>query len=129
MHNSKIIKMDSKGRILIPSQIRDLLNVDVGNEIVLIPDNENAQLKILPLIEGKTARLKILLSDTPGSLANVAKTLADSNINILTSESKSINKSNIAEWDVIVEVTDSLNNIEEILLNSGHIKNIEVIRK
>jgi len=105
MKNSKIIKIDSKGRILIPAQIRDFLNVNKGTEIILIPDNRKTQLKILPLTKEKTAKLKFFLSDSPGSLAYVANILAKYNVNILASESRTTVKRQTAEWNIIADIS------------------------
>lgn len=132
MKNSKIVKIDSKGRILIPAQIRDFLNVNKGTEIILIPDNKKTQLKIIPFTKEKTAKLKFFLSDSPGSLAKVANILAKYNVNILTSESRTTATKQTAEWNIIADITKCgtyLDKIKERLLESKYIKNMEVVRK
>ena len=132
MKNSNITKIDSKGRILIPLHMRSFLNTNKGTEIILIPDEEKTQLKILPLIKEKTAKFKFILFDSPGSLANIANTLAKYNVNILMSESRTTIERETAEWEVIVDISKcnrNINKIKENLLKSKFIKEIEIIRK
>ena len=131
MKNLNITKIDSKGRILIPVHIRNFLKVESGADIVFIPDNETNQLKILPLVKEKTAEFKFVLSDSPGSLASIAEILAKHSINIIISESRSIDNQ-IAEWNVIADTSDSslsVDEVKEISLNSGFIKNVEVLKR
>ncbi len=132
MRNSNIVKVDSKGRILIPIHIRNFLKAKEGTEIVIIPDNEKSQVRMLPLVREKTAELKILLSDLPGSLAGIANTLSDYGMNIVMSESRTLVKGKQAEWDVIVDTSERNGTIEQLqkeLMQSKLIKNVEVVRK
>ena len=132
MRNSNIIRMDSKGRVLIPSHIRTFLKADEGTEMIVIPDEEHSHLKILPIVKEKTAELKFLLNDLPGSLAGVADVLAEYNINILMSESRSLVRGELAEWDIIVDTSKCNGNMElvkEKLLKSNFVRNMEVVRK
>lgn len=132
MRNSNIVKVDSKGRILIPIHIRNFLKAKEGTEIVIIPDNEKSQVRMLPLIKEKTAELKILLSDLPGSLSGIASTLSDYGMNIVMSESRTLVKGRQAEWDVIVDTSERNGTVEQLqkeLMQSKLIKNVEVVRK
>ncbi len=135
MRNSNIVKLDSKGRILIPIHIRDMLKADEGTEVIIIPDKKNAHMKILPLVNGKTAEIKLLLNDLPGSLANIANILSEHDIDIIMSESRTLAKGKLAEWDVIVDTSNfnkgnnGFEGLKERLLNSELVKSVEVVRK
>lgn len=132
MRNSNIVKIDSKGRILIPIHIRNFLKAKEGTEIVIIPDNEKSQVRMLPLIKEKTAEFRILLSDMPGSLAGIASTLSDYGVNIIMSESRTLVKGKQAEWDVIVDTSESngtMDQLQKELIQSKLVKNVEVMRK
>ena len=131
MRYSNITKMDSKGRILIPSHIRKTLGLEKGTEVVLIPDNEKTQAKLLPLMKDKTAEFKIVIDDVPGSLAKVAEIMALFKINIIISQSRTIVKGRLAEWDIIADISECNGKIEDLkekLLNTKVIKKMDIVR-
>ncbi len=131
MRNTNIAKLDSKGRLLIPSHIRKFLNVDDGTEVIILPDNEKSEARILPLVRDKTAEFRITMTDSPGSLAVIAGILARYNINVLMSKSRSIVKGKVAEWDLIVDTSTCNGKIEQMrtnMLDSNLIKNMEILR-
>jgi bifunctional DNA-binding transcriptional regulator/antitoxin component of YhaV-PrlF toxin-antitoxin module len=132
MRNSNIVKLDSKGRILIPIHVRKFLSVDDGTELIIVEDNDKQQVRILPLIKEKTAELRFNLADLPGSLAHIADTLANFKINIIMSESRTLVKGKIAEWDVIVDTSEcngSLDQFRKEIVDSGSVKDVEILRK
>jgi len=132
MRNSNIVKLDSKGRVLIPIHIRNMLKADEGTDVVIIPDKNNGHMKILPLVNGKTAEIRLLLNDLPGSLASIANILAEYDIDVIMSESRTLARGQLAEWDVVVDTsnfTKDFNHLKERLLNSNLVKNVDVVRK
>jgi bifunctional DNA-binding transcriptional regulator/antitoxin component of YhaV-PrlF toxin-antitoxin module len=131
MRNTNIARLDSKGRLLIPSHIRKFLNVDEGTDVVILPDSEKSEARILPLLRDKTAEFRITMTDSPGSLALIAGILARYNINVLMSKSRSIVKGKVAEWDLIVDTSACNGKIERMrnnMLGSNLIKNMEILR-
>ena len=130
MRNTNIARLDSKGRILIPSHIRKFLNAEEGTEVIILPDNEKSEARILPLVKDKTAEFRITMADSPGSLAVIAGILARYNVNVLMSKSRSIVKGKIAEWDLIVDTSACSGKIELMrsnLLGSNLIKNMDIL--
>ena len=132
MRNSNIVKLDSKGRVLIPIHIRKFLSVDDGTELIIVEDNDKQQVRVLPLIKDKTAEMRFNILDSPGSLAFIADTLADYKINIIMSESRTLVKGKMAEWDVIVDTSEcngSLEQFKKDIVSSGKIKSVDILRK
>ena len=132
MRNSNIVRLDSKGRILIPIHIRDMLKADEGTEVIIIPDKKNEHMKVMPLVNGKTAEIRLLLQDLPGSLAGIAGILSEHDIDIIMSESRTLAKGKLAEWDVIINTSnfnDGFEGLKERLLSSELVKSVEVVRK
>lgn len=132
MRNSNIVKLDSKGRVLIPIHIRKFLNVDDGTELIIVEDGDKQQVRVLPLVKEKTAELRFMIGDMPGSLAYIADTLSEFNINIIMSESRTLVKGKMAEWDVIVDTSEcngSLDQMKKQISESGKIKSVEILRK
>jgi bifunctional DNA-binding transcriptional regulator/antitoxin component of YhaV-PrlF toxin-antitoxin module len=127
------MKLDSKGRLLIPVHMRNKLEAGEGTEVMLISDDETNEIKIVPLIKDKNAELKFLLTGIPDSLAIVANMLANHNINILMSQSRTLVRGKMAEWDVIVDTSSSnngnLDKLKDELQTSTFVKNIEIVRK
>lgn len=124
--------MDQKGRVLLPKHVRQFLKVNSGTEILLVQDNENKQIKLVPLVNEHTMELRFIMNDAPGSLATVADTLSDNGINIILSESRTLVKGKIAEWDIIVDTRSKKGDIEDIkkkLIESNTIKRMEVLRE
>ncbi|RLJ07732.1 MAG: hypothetical protein DRP12_01720 [Candidatus Aenigmatarchaeota archaeon] len=131
MRNSNISKVDSKGRLLIPNHIRKDLGIETGTEIVIIPDGDKGEARILPLVKEKTAKFRFLLTHVPDSLATVASLLAEYNINIVMSESRTIIKNKLAEWDVITDISECKERLEKIkdqLLRSSLVKDVEIFK-
>ena len=132
MRNSNITRVDSKGRILIPIHIRKMLGADDGTEIIIIPDHDRSQVRMLPLVREKTAEIRILMNDAPGSLAHIADSLAAHNVNIIMSESRTIQKGKTAEWDVIIDTSEangSMDKLKNELEKSRDIKKVDIVRE
>jgi bifunctional DNA-binding transcriptional regulator/antitoxin component of YhaV-PrlF toxin-antitoxin module len=125
------MKLDSKGRLLIPVHMRKKLDAAEGTEVMLISDDERNEIRVVPLVKDRNAELKFLLTGIPESLAMVANILANHNINILMSESRTVVRGKMAEWNVIVDTSGNgnLDKLREELQTSKFIKNIEIIRK
>jgi bifunctional DNA-binding transcriptional regulator/antitoxin component of YhaV-PrlF toxin-antitoxin module len=122
--------MDSKGRLLIPSSIRKFLNVEEGAEVIILPDSEKAEVRMLPLVREKTAEFRITMADSPGSLALVAETLQRYNLSVLMSKSRSLIKGKTAEWNLIVDTSECsgrLDRIKSSMLDSSLIKSMEIV--
>lgn len=131
MESPNIVKVDSKGRILIPVQFRSIMGVEEGTEMIIVPDDENKNFRILPISKKTTAEMKMLLSDMPGSLASVADALSANSFSILVSESKRVGNG-LAEWKMIVELADSNDGVEtlkDVISNIDGVKSLDVFRK
>jgi AbrB family looped-hinge helix DNA binding protein len=105
MKNFNVVKLDNKGRIIIPFHIRDYLGLREGTEL-LVTNNEKRELKILPLMNGKTCEINVMLSDTPGSLAKIITTIEKHGVDVLRSTSQTIEKGKLAEWIAMVDMSE-----------------------
>ena len=100
MSSSEVVRLDSKGRLMIPSGFRNFLRLKPGSEVIIALDSGKAQLLISPAGEKKLVLMRIGLSDSPGSLAKVAKLLSDSGVDLISTESRSVERGKSAEWSV-----------------------------
>lgn len=97
-----------------------------GTELI-VSHNEKKELKIFPLLNG-TARLDIIMSDAPGSLAAMLKAISSNSADILMSTSKTIERGRLAEWSAIID-TSSCKNVKKMendLKATGVVKKIRV---
>ncbi len=131
MKNFNIVKLDSKGRILVPYHIRDHLGIAEGQELI-VSDNDKRELRIFPLMKGSTAMIRVILADKPGVLSKVINVIANNRIDILTSISKTVERGESAEWFAIVDTSQcngAVRKIEKRLRNMSVVKKVEVEEK
>ena len=123
MKNFNVVKLDSKGRIILPYHVREYMGLKEGVEL-LISNNEKKELRIFPLISG-TAELKIMMIDVPGSLSKILNSIAKHKIDILMSTSKTVEKGKLAEWNAIID-TSQCKDTKKI---ETELKKMSVIKK
>jgi bifunctional DNA-binding transcriptional regulator/antitoxin component of YhaV-PrlF toxin-antitoxin module len=92
--------VDGKGRVLIPQSLRDVANLKQGEKVVLEFDSQRKAIVVEPAHEKKLLRLRILLADTPGSLAAAAWVLAKMGVDLVSTQSHSSRRGEAAEWEV-----------------------------
>lgn len=100
--NAQNIKVDSKGRIIIPNSFRESLGIKFGENIEAYLDRENERIILFP-IEKKTKKIVLLFGDVPGSLAKAAKILSKNNVDLVYTSSRSLKRRKEAEWEVIAD--------------------------
>ena len=74
MRDFNIVKIDSKGRMIIPFQLRDYLRLREGTQVI-ITNNENKELKIIPLLDS-TVYIEIIFMAEPASLMKIIDVMA-----------------------------------------------------
>jgi len=105
MPKTYLIKIDDRGRILIPQAVRDLMWLRPQSETVGTYDPEKNVFTLMPARQGGNyVRIVFKISDQPGSLAKVANSLASSGINLVATSSTTLVPGKLAEWEVIADV-------------------------
>lgn len=115
-HEQEIMKVDSKGRITIPAHMRDELGMKEGAYAAVRINREERNL-VVNLFAGAQAKLvemRFMIPDRPGALARAARALSDFNIDLLSSNSRTIKKGEVAEWVIVADVSQLKVNIEEV---------------
>ncbi|HLD49330.1 MAG TPA: hypothetical protein VJB11_03115 [archaeon] len=126
MKNFNLVKLDSKGRILVPFHVRNQLELDDGMELVVV-GNEKKEIKIFPLIKGKAATIHVMFSDVPGSLSKILNVISGNNIDILTSISRTLEKGELAEWSAIIDISRCNGNMKKLENNLSKLKVVKKI--
>ncbi|BEP17553.1 hypothetical protein PYJP_09050 [Pyrofollis japonicus] len=127
MRTTEIVKVDSKGRVTIPLVVREALNIVEGMNLILIADADRREIILTPLpsTEAKLYELRIEIKDVPGALAKVASRLAELGADIVISQCTSIKRGEFAECVIVVDVSKSSKDIEEI---KSELSNLDVVR-
>jgi AbrB family looped-hinge helix DNA binding protein len=127
---TEIVRVDSRGRITMPSSIRDAIKLSEGMYVMLIADLDKKELRITPFAdpEAKLVELSITFSDVPGALAKSASILADQGVDLLSSESRTLRRGKSAEWIVIADISRckcALNELENKIITKGPAEKVQ----
>ena len=130
---NSIIKLDTRGRLVIPNEFREALALKEGDEVLLSLDRKTDTITISPIYGKITNLVKMELEfgDTPGCLAKIAEKIADLKIDLVMTESKSSQRGKKARWDIIADISKcsySINQIKQLLLQSGFVESLSIIK-
>jgi len=130
MRMSEIVRIDSRGRVTMPSSIRDAVRLSEGMYVMLIADLDNKQVRIVPFAdpEAQLVEFRITFLDVPGALARAAAVLAEQGVDLLSTESRTLRRGETAEWSAITDVSKSKCKMEELrekILREGAAKDVE----
>ena len=112
----EIVRIDSRGRIILPSSIRDSVGLPKGMYVMLIADLDKKEIRITPFAdpEAKLVEFHIELLDVPGALAHAAAILAENGVDLLSTESRTLRRGKVAEWCVIADVSKCKCELKEL---------------
>jgi AbrB family looped-hinge helix DNA binding protein len=132
MMNS-IIRLDTRGRLVIPNEFRETLNLKEGDEVLMSLDTKTDTLMISPIYGEPMdlVRMEIEFGDTPGCLAKIAQKIASMKIDLVMTESKSSQRGKKARWDIIGDISNcssSIGEIKQFLLQSGLVEDMSITR-
>jgi AbrB family looped-hinge helix DNA binding protein len=130
---NSIIRLDTRGRLVIPTEFRESLDLKQGDEVLMSLDTKTNTIVISPIYgkQNDLVRLEIEFSDAPGSLAKIAETIAKINIDLVMTESKSFQRGKKARWFIIADITKcpyGMNEIKKTLLQNHTIDNVSIAK-
>ena len=110
------MRLDTRGRLVIPNEFRESLDLQEGDQVLLSLDSKTNTLVISPVYGKQTELLNIEIEfdDTPGSLAKIASQLSTMKIDLIMSESKSFQRGKKARWDIIADYSKCAFSSKEI---------------
>ena len=130
---NSIIKLDTRGRLVIPNEFREALKLKEGDEVLIGLDLKTDTLTISPIYGKATdlVKIEIEFGDTPGCLAKIAKKIADIKIDLIMTESKSSQRGKKARWSIVADISKSpykINEIKQLLMQSGFVESINITK-
>ena len=130
---NSIIRLDTRGRLVIPNEFRDTLDLKEGDEVLMSLDTKTNTLTISPIYGSADNLIKIEIEfdDKPGSLAKLAETLGKNNIDLIMTESKSFQRGTKARWHIIADITKcsyEVNEIKNILLQNHSVEAVSITK-
>jgi len=128
---NSIVRLDTRGRLVLPNEFREALNLKEGDEVLVSLDSKTDTLTINPVYGKPTdlVKIEIEFGDTPGCLAKIAKKIADTKIDLIMTESKSSQRGKKARWNIIADISKcsySDNEIKQLLLQSGFAESVSI---
>jgi AbrB family looped-hinge helix DNA binding protein len=116
MRISEIVRIDSRGRVVMPSTMRDALGLSEGMYIMIIADLDKKEARLIPFAdpEARLTQFRMTIPDVPGALARAATFLAEHGVDLLSSESRTLHRGESAEWYVIADVSKCKCKLEEL---------------
>lgn len=133
MSIEETVKVDSKGRITIPAAVRELFDIREGMYLLIIADKNSREIKLVPLpITAKLVKLKVLVEDRVGVLAELTNFLAAKNMDIVSTKCVVLKREELGECEMIVDVSksdiSSLEVLEEEMRRLEPVKSVEVVK-
>jgi len=128
---NSIVKLDTRGRLVIPNEYRETLDLKEGDNVLLSFDTKTNTITISP-IYGKSKdliQIQIEFGDTPGCLAKIADKIAKMKIDLIMTESKSSQRGKKARWDIIADISRcsfSINEIKQKIIQSGYVESMSI---
>ncbi len=125
--------MDARGRLLVPSSFREVLNLKEGSSVLAILDEKKETLTIVPFayLGENIAHVSLEMSDAPGTLSRILALLAKENVDLIKSESIAAQRGRVATWGALVEISKckkSVAQLKALLLSERLAKSVEISR-
>jgi AbrB family looped-hinge helix DNA binding protein len=130
MRMTEVVRVDSRGRVTMPSSIRDAVRLSEGMYVILLADLDKREIRIVPFAdpEAKLVEFRITFGDVPGALAKAAEAIASQGVDLLSSESRTLRRGESAEWVVVADVSKckcKLKELEQKIIEAGAAKEVK----
>lgn len=98
------LKIDSKGRIVLPYAFRETLGMREGDLVFASLDDAKTSLIISPFGEKDVYQLDIEMSDRPGTFAALLKVFSEAKVDLVAVEAHSVVRTKSAHSRVVCKL-------------------------
>lgn len=128
---NSLIRLDTRGRLVIPNEFRESLDLKEGDNVLISLDSKTNTITISPIYgeENDLVKMEIEFGDTPGYLAKIATKLAELNVDLIMTESKSFERGTKARWDIVADISKSdfsIKQLKEELLKTNFVEQTSI---
>jgi bifunctional DNA-binding transcriptional regulator/antitoxin component of YhaV-PrlF toxin-antitoxin module len=127
-----LVKLDSKGRILIPISFRKKMGIRPDSELILFHGKERNGIKVMPICDKSATKCTVTLSDSPGGLSGVMGVLEMLNVGVLMSESRNFMGNGASEWTFVLDTSqasDETKMLKDRLTGLEGVKSVNLMDK
>ncbi|MCK4416072.1 MAG: AbrB/MazE/SpoVT family DNA-binding domain-containing protein [Thermoplasmatales archaeon] len=130
---NSIIRLDTRGRLVIPNEFRETLDLQEGDEVLLSLESRNNTIIISPVYgnQNDLIKIEIKFDDTPGALAKIANKLSEIKIDLVMTESKSFQRGKKARWNILADISKcpySINEIKKKVLKPSFVESASITK-
>jgi AbrB family looped-hinge helix DNA binding protein len=103
---SEVVKVDDRGRIVIPGSTRKVMKLAAGTKLIMMVDDEKNEIRLTPFIDqnANPVQIRVVMADTQGALAKITAIIGEMGINLLYEEAHVVSKGVKAEWQCIADL-------------------------
>jgi len=128
---NSIIRLDTRGRLVIPNEFRESLDLKEGDNVLISLNSKSNTITISPIYgeENNLIKMEIEFGDTPGCLAKIAAKLAELNVDLIMTESKSFERGTKARWDIVADISKtnfSIKQLKDELLKTNFVEQASI---
>ncbi|MCY0868756.1 MAG: AbrB/MazE/SpoVT family DNA-binding domain-containing protein [Desulfurococcus sp.] len=122
------VKIDSKGRVTIPMAVRRLFDLREGMQMLMVADKDSREIKLIPLpVAARLVKIKVLVEDRIGVLAELTRYLAELNVDLVTTKCVVLKREELGECEMLVDISKTGWSDPSTIVNE--LKKLEPVRK
>ena len=119
--------------MVIPNEFRESLDLREGDNVLISLNSKSNTITMSPIYgeENNLIKMEIEFGDTLGCLAKIATKLAELDVDLIMTESKSFERGTKARWDIVADISKSnftIKQIKEELLKTNFVEQASIIQ-
>ncbi|MBS3069708.1 hypothetical protein J4441_05065 [Candidatus Micrarchaeota archaeon] len=131
MAKNSIGRIDERGRLIVPASFREMLNLKPNSNVLLLLDDENKTVSIVPFaaMGEELHHLRLEMADAPGTLSKILLLLAKEGADLIWSESASRMRGQSATYEALLDFTCCKKKpamLEKLLLSQKLAKSVQI---